>query len=609
MNEQLKVIISAEVSKFKKNVDDAKSKIKNFVKEGTKDFGALNDEFQKYGDAAKKGLQVAAGAMVGAATALVGLTAATKDYRTNQAKLITAFETAGASANVAKDTYNDLYRVLGEDDTAVEAANHLAKLTTNQADLSQWTTICQGIYATFGSSLPIESLTEAANETAKVGTLTGGLADALNWAGVNEEKFQEQLDKCNTEAEREALIRSTLSGLYTDAAAKYEKNAEGVLKQNEAQIKLNENLAKIGETMEPINAALTTFISDVLEKIAPDIEKFINEHGPAIEETLTKVAQAIGDVLTWISDNWEFVSTLAIIIAGISAALAVFSTVMGIVNAVMLASPVTWIVLAIVAALAALVAIIVLCVKHWDEIKAATSKAIDAIKEKVKAGIDKVVEIFNKVINFVKENWQGLLLLIVNPFAGAFKLAYDNCEGFRKNVDNFVENIKSLIKKGFDKVKSSIIDPITDAKDKVKGVVDQIKSFFNFKVSLPSIKLPHFSIKPKGWEIGDLLKGSIPKLGIEWYAKGGVFERPTAFGMNGNNVMVGGEAGAEAIVPLENNTKWLDKIADKLAAKQAGYPVVMNVDGKVFAQTAIKTINDNTKQTGSLALKLYQEVE
>ena len=605
MNEQLKVIISAEVSKFKKNVDDAKSKIKNFVKEGTKDFGALNDEFQKYGDAAKKGLQVAAGAMVGAATALVGLTAATKDYRTNQAKLITAFETAGASANVAKDTYNDLYRVLGEDDTAVEAANHLAKLTTNQADLSQWTTICQGIYATFGSSLPIESLTEAANETAKVGTLTGGLADALNWAGVNEEKFQEQLDKCNTEAEREALIRSTLSGLYTDAAAKYEKNAEGVLKQNEAQIKLNENLAKIGETMEPINAALTTFISDVLEKIAPDIEKFINEHGPAIEETLTKVAQAIGDVLTWISDNWEFVSTLAIIIAGISAALAVFSTVMGIVNAVMLASPVTWIVLAIVAALAALVAIIVLCVKHWDEIKAATSKAIDAIKEKVKAGIDKVVEIFNKVINFVKENWQGLLLLIVNPFAGAFKLAYDNCEGFRKNVDNFVENIKSLIKKGFDKVKSSIIDPITDAKDKVKGVVDQIKSFFNFKVSLPSIKLPHFSIKPKGWEIGDLLKGSIPKLGIEWYAKGGVFERPTAFGMNGNNVMVGGEAGAEAIVPLENNTKWLDKIADKLAAKQAGYPVVMNVDGKVFAQTAIKTINDNTKQTGSLALKLY----
>ena len=88
--------------------------------------------------------------------------------------------------------------------------------------MSEWTTICEGVYATFGASLPIEGLTEAANETAKVGTVTGTLADALNWAGISEDAFNEKLAACNTEAEREALIRQTLNSAYAEAAAGYE---------------------------------------------------------------------------------------------------------------------------------------------------------------------------------------------------------------------------------------------------------------------------------------------------------------------------------------------------------------------------------------------------
>jgi len=70
-------------------------------------------------------------------------------------------------------------------------------------------------------------------------------------------------------------------------------------------------------------------------------------------------------------------------------------------------------------------------------------------------------------------------------------------------------------------------------------------------VKLPDIKLPHFSISPPGWKLGDLLDGSIPSLGIDWYAKGGVMENPTVFGRNGNNLMAGGEAGPEAIAPID----------------------------------------------------------
>ena len=538
MTEELKIKITAELKNLKNNLDEGKKSIKDFVENNKEKVKEFNEEFQKVGDVAKKGLTIAAGAAAAGATALLALGAATKEYRENQAKLNTAFEVAGASANVAKGVYEGLFRVLGDDDVAVEAANHLAKLTTNQSELSEWTSICQGVFATFGDSLPIEGLTEAANETAKVGQLTGVLADALNWAGVNEDEFQAKLDACNTEAEREALIRSTLTGLYSDAASLYEENAAGVLSQNEAQMKLNESMAKIGELMTPINAMLSEFGAEILAEIAPHLETFISEYAPQIKEALTELATKIGNVMKWLIDNWDLVSTIGAIILGVAAALTVFSTVMGIVNAVMWASPVAVTVGLIVAGLTLLVTAIVLVVKHWDKIKTATSNAIN---------------------------------------------------GMKNAVSEMVENIKSK----FESLKS-----------KLTTIVDKIKGLFNFTFNLPKIKVPSFGITPKGWSVGDLLKGSIPKLSVNWNAMGGVFDKPTIMPY-GNSLQGLGEAGAEAIVPLEKNTEWLDVIADKLARKQASTPIILNVDGKTFAQTSISSINQLTKQTGSLGIKMF----
>ena len=579
--------------------------------------------FSKVGDAAKTGLKVAATAITAVGTALFALGTSTKEYREGQAKLDSAFETAGSSAKQAGKTYNDLYRVMGDSDTAVEAANHLAKLTTNEQDLAQWTNICQGIYATFGDSLPIEGLTEAANETARVGQVTGPLADALNWAGVSEDAFNEKLAACTTTQEREALIRETLNGLYDDASKKYEENAADVLAQNEAQAKLNEATAKLGEVMAPIQTMLAEFANKTLSQLTPHIQEFAETYGPQIQEVLGKIGEAISKVINWIADNWELISTLAIIITAISVALGVFSAVMGIVNAVMMASPVTWIILGIVAALAAVVAIIVIVIKYWDEIKAATKKCWDKIKEIISTAIDAIVDFFKKIIGWVKENWQGLLLFIVNPFAGAFKLVYDNCEVFRNFIDNFIEKIKSVISSGFSSIKDKIISPIREAfnsvrqvfsnlvstigekleaaKEKVRSVIEAIKGFFNFDFKWPKIKMPKFSITPDGWKIGDLLKGSIPKLSINWYAQGGVFEQPTLFSYGGNNIGGLGEAGAEAIVPLENNTKWLDKIAEKLSSSSQKQ-IILQVDGTTFAKIACDSINDLARQQGSLPL-------
>lgn len=555
MTEELKVKISAEIGKFQKNVEEAKKEISDFQKQGEEARKKIGDTFKKIGDGIKEGLKVG-GAIAGAAGAVSAFVKSTEEFREGQAKIKTAFESAGSSAEVAKQTYNDLYRVMGDDGASVEAANHLAQLTTNQKDLNEWTNICKGVYATFGDSLPIESLTEAANETAKTGELTGSLADALNWAGVNEDTFKEQLASCNTEAEREKLVRETLNGLYDDAATKYEENNEDVLAQNDAQIKLKDALAGVAEKLQPLVIALTDFaaktladvkkaIEDVNGKIE-DMKKFYEENKTAIDNVLIVlgifaaalvVAALAMNAATIATTVWTTVSTIATAVTSAFGAAMAFLT-----------SPITLVVLAI----AAVIAIAILLYKNWDTVKEKLSKAID----KIKSAFDKLKEKIDEKIDKVKEKFQDMK------------------------------------------------DKFEEVKDKVKGIVDKIKGFFNFSVSLPKIKLPHFSIKPKGWSVGDLLKGSIPKLGIEWYAKGGVFEKPTAFGMNGGNMMVGGEAGAEAIVPLEKNTEWLDKIADRLAAKQGATPIVLNVDGKTFAQTSISSINQLTKQTGKLGLKL-----
>lgn len=112
---------------------------------------------------AKTGLAAVATAATALVTGLVASAEATREYRNEMAKLDTAFTVNGHTSEAAKDAYKELQGVLGETDQAVEAANHLAVLTKNEQDLAVWTgDILPGVYATFGASLPIEGLTEAA---------------------------------------------------------------------------------------------------------------------------------------------------------------------------------------------------------------------------------------------------------------------------------------------------------------------------------------------------------------------------------------------------------------------------------------------------------------
>lgn len=279
--------------------------------------------------AAKTGFTALVAAATAAVGALVATAEATREYRTAIGKLDTAFKDSGHSGEVATETYKELQSILGDTDQAVEAANHLAKLCDTEEDLAAWTEIATGAYAVFGDSLPIEGLTEAANETAKAGQVTGPLADALNWAaeegmdfGVTlkenidftkksskelkkmtdkqreeyearkkqheeieaynkrveeavsaEDKFNIALENCTDEQERQQLITKTLTKMYSSAAAQYKKTNAEVIRANEATEKWNAAMAEVGGYMEPVVTDIKEMGVALLENAQAPLKK------------------------------------------------------------------------------------------------------------------------------------------------------------------------------------------------------------------------------------------------------------------------------------------------------------------------------------------------
>lgn len=552
---------------------------------------------------------------------LMELPEATRELRQDLATLDTSFEKQGFTVDQAKETWKDLYTVFGEDDRAVEAANLIAKMSDNQQDLNDWVLITQGVWGTYQDSLPVEGLAEASNETAKTGQVTGVLADALNWSSeaatmfakymgedvtTAEDAFNEALKECSTEQERQALINETLTALYGDAAAKYEEASGSQLAAKEATAENSLAQAELATAMEPVTTAWTNVKTAIMQEALPAVEA---------------MSKAALDALAWMKENPKAVMAIVTVLGIFATAFTVAAIAVGVytaaqwaMNSAMLASPITWIVLAITA----LIAIIAVCVIYWDEIKAAAKKAWEAIKN----AWGKVAEWFNtKVVqplkNFFSNLWSGIkstFSSVGSWFKERFTSAKNGVQNAFSSVKNFFANIWSGIKNAFSNAKSwfsttfnnaknAILKPIETARDKIKSIRDTIKGYFdNLKISLPKIKMPKISITGKF----SLDPPSVPKFSITWNKEGAIFTRPTIF-----NTPLGfqgvGEAGAEAVLPIEKLQTYISNAIDRssqavdlssLAAAiddLANRPIQMNINGRQFA---LATASDGDNVNG-----------
>ena len=306
--ETLNIQIKANVQQAVDSINRVKKDIKDIGKDGggsakgiDKVTKSLND-VRKASGHAKQSVEKAMGgikkSVLSAVKAVATLALATAslsegmEFGKLQGKLNAAFQSAGSSAAQATKTFKELYRFLGDSDRAVETAQNLARVTTSEKELAEWTKILQGVYATMGDAIPVETLAESVNETAQVAKVTGTLADALNWMGVSEDAVNNQLAAMNTAHEREAYLRSLLNGLYSNAAIIYEHNSKAILDYNQAQANLKIQLADVAAKIMPLITAFSNMAAVVLGVLKPAIE--------VIVQVIATLCQWIITAINWL---------------------------------------------------------------------------------------------------------------------------------------------------------------------------------------------------------------------------------------------------------------------------------------------------------------------
>ena len=537
--------------------------------------------FQKIGGAAGaivKGIATAGAVLGGAWIAAIE---STREYRTEMGKLDTAFVASGHTSQAAKQTYSELNAVLGDSGQATEAAQHLAKLTKNEQELQTWTDICTGVYATFGESLPIEGLTEAANETAKTGVLTGGLTDALNWAGHSEEEFQKKLDACSTEQQRQKLIMDTLNGTYSKASEQYKKTNKDVMDANKAQEKLTDAFAEFGKIGEPILTSIKSKVADMVSAAVPHLENFIAK---------------IKDIIQWVQNNGDTIHTWVGVIIGASAAIGTFLLILNwgtimttaanavkvvrtailAMNAAMLANPVGLVVAAIVGLVATFIYLWNnvdgfrnFWIKAWETIKTASISAWNGIKS-----------VWNGAKAFFSGIWKGITSAFGNVtswFKSKFQAAWSGIKSVFSGWGSFFGGLWDKIKSKFSSIGSTLGTSMGNAvKSGLNRVLRTIETAINKGIGLinSAIRLAN---KLPGISVGTVSTISLPRL-----ARGGVLERGQVGILEGS--------GAEAVVPLEHNTAWLSRVAEDLNDLQRQNSPAYADNARVYS--ALQTIID-----------------
>lgn len=168
--------------------------------------------------------------------------------------------------------------------------------------------------------------------------------------------------------------------------------------------------------------------------------------------------------------------------------------------------------------------------------------------------------IFSGIYNTARSIWSGIYSTISNFIQSAHNVVSSIVNAIRTTISNVFNGVRNTVSSIWNGIKSAIQTPLEAAKNVVRNIINAIKGFFSFKISWPKIPMPQFKINPSGWQIGDLLHGSIPSLGIEWYAKGAVF--------NGAQVIGIGEAGPEAAMPLQGRhmQPFADAVAEGIGA-------------------------------------------
>lgn len=570
-----------------------------------------------------------------AASSLAQLDEATQEHRVNMNALRVAYEHSGRSVEEATEVYRGFLEIAGDSDQAVEATLDMRNLADAGADLSAWYDIASGASAAFKDALPVENLIESANETVRCGQVTGGLADALNWTAIsqealnaemsgypavmaayneavsegasNEDAINAALAACGDEQERVALLTAALSGQYGEMGREFQEANSAVSASRIASDELAQAQSELADRITPVQAAATSLAADGIGLLADNLGWIV---------PIVGVAAAAFSTL-WIAANGS--AALAALKAGIAGVGAAFSGI---------SAP-------ILIAIAAITAIAGAIVYLWNtnegfrntvttawqgmqsaiqSVCAALMPIVQPIFEQMAAFLDGIMNgtiapIISGALSIISGLFQTVCGIIAAVTTGDFMTLSNGVSSIMSGLSSVLSGILNGIKSVFGSVFGGILSTVTgifssiyntieskidSAKNTVQNAINSIKGFFSgLSLSFPRIRVPKltvsgsFSINPP----------RVPSFNVSWryLAKGGILTNPTLLGMAGNTGLVAGEAGPEAVLPIDRLQGFVDVAirrnlsadgTDRIVAaveKLADRVTVLEVNGRVLA--------------------------
>ncbi|MGX7009031.1 TP901 family prophage LambdaSa04, tail tape measure protein [Lactococcus chungangensis CAU 28 = DSM 22330] len=459
----------------------------------------------------------------------------------------------------------------------VDGAGALSSLSkANVVYAKDGKTLQEGLKGTIDSIKGAKSQTEALTIASEVFGTKGAtrMVDAIQRGKFN-------LDELGGAAEKSS---GTVKKTFESTEDPIDKQAVAL---QSAKLSFSELGATIAEGLQPILDSLIPVLKslgDIFSNMPTGIKTFV---------------VVLGALLVAFTTLAPFIAAMITIFSALSGAVVVAGGGMAFLTGTLL--PIIGVVVAVIAVIAA----IVLAIKNWvvivEWLKGVWSSispffsSIFGFLASIFSGFQPVLDVFVSffqntvtnvmtIFNGIVSVLQGIFSIVIGiftlngeqigqGFAQVFQGLIGIVSGVFSQIINFITSslsaivnffsgilggIVGIVSGIFNGIKDAFINPLETAKGVIKGIVDAIKGFFSFSITWPKIPMPHFSINPAGWEIGDLLKGKIPSLGVDWFADGGILTKPTIFGQNGNSLMVGGEAGKEAVAPLSDLMEYVE---------------------------------------------------
>lgn len=470
--------------------------------------------------------------------------------------------------------------------------------------------------------------------TAESTTYMNGMLNELGKSGTNVSKtLKEKTGKTFKELMDSGMSLSDVLKIISDAATENNKsfgdmwssseagkagmillgdsaeNFNGVLEQmqnsagatNTAFEKLDTNSTKIKKATNELKNDAIDLGTTLMEELAPIIENIVEKisqftewfNGLSESEKqmiiqIGLIVAAIGPLLIVIG---TVVSSGAKIIGGIPVIAKGLSGLFGIIAA----NPVLAIITAIVIAVFTL----------WttcDEFREGVLEGIDILKTVLTAGYDFCVELGEEKLGRIQDAYEKYGGGITGILAASWQT-------WKEIWSTGFDVIDKLTGGKLTGVKNKFWSKFEEIKNVVKNALDAVKRFFAGEWPTPKIKMPHFKISPPGWSIGDLVKGSIPRLSVNWHAKGAILNRPTVINQSGNTIDVAGEAGPEAVTPIEtlkkyvreevraNNADLIKALAEVLGDLGLTMENVINLgDERIYQKVVKLTIKELNRQ-------------